>query len=86
MKITMLTPLCVTVAHMQTKYQRWYEFVINIVKYSVLCAIDMACDPAQHADLGAILLHEGRCYYLSYVLSYSHSIIEMCLQCNHPLM
>lgn len=46
----------------------------------------MACDPAQHADLGAILLHEGRCYYLSYVLSYSHSIIEMCLQCNHPLM
>ena len=23
---------------------------------------EMACDPAQHADLGAILLHEGRSF------------------------
>ena len=26
------------------------------------CFSEMACDPAQHADLGAILLHEGRSF------------------------
>ena len=34
--------------------------IILILTNFVLHLIDMACDPTQHADLAAILLHEGK--------------------------
>lgn len=34
--------------------------LVENLNYEIIS--EMACDPAQHADLGAILLHEGRSF------------------------
>ncbi|XP_020616695.1 protein pelota homolog isoform X3 [Orbicella faveolata] len=44
--------------------------------------VDMACDPAQHADLGAILLHEGLCHI--FLVTSSMTIVRAKIDMNIP--
>ncbi|CAH3108787.1 unnamed protein product [Pocillopora meandrina] len=44
--------------------------------------VEMACDPAQHADLGAILLHEGLCHIC--LVTSSMTIVRAKIDMNIP--
>lgn len=44
--------------------------------------VDMACDPAQHADLGAVLLHEGLCHI--FLVTSSMTIVRAKIDINIP--
>lgn len=48
----------------------------------VLERVEMACDPAQHADLGAILLHEGLCHI--FLVTSSMTIVRAKIDMNIP--
>ncbi|XP_027037348.1 protein pelota homolog [Pocillopora damicornis] len=44
--------------------------------------VEMACDPAQHADIGAILLHEGLCHIC--LVTSSMTIVRAKIDMNIP--
>lgn len=44
--------------------------------------LDLACDPTQHADLGAVIMHEGLCHVC--LITASMTIVRAKIDMNVP--
>ena len=44
--------------------------------------VDLACDPTQHADLGAVIMHEGLCHVC--LITASMTIVRAKIDMNVP--